>query len=77
DGIEEAMDTEGEQFGMERLLSAIKANHQSSAADVLEGIYRETLDFIGSAPPRDDITLVVIKAEEGASHQGRAGEVGS
>jgi len=64
DGVEEAMNTEREQFGTERLQRVITDHHRDSAAGLLAVIHRETLDFIGSAPRTDDITLVVVKAEE-------------
>ena len=61
DGIEEAMNEGGEQFGLYRLRSVIAERHGASAAELLKGIYEETLRFVGSAPRRDDITLVVVK----------------
>lgn len=71
DGVEEAMNPAGEQFGRERLREVIARRHGSSARDLLEDIYRETVAFLGSAPRRDDITLVVVKAEPEAGRAQR------
>lgn len=70
DGIEEAANARGEQFGRERLQEVIARGHHLAARDLLRDIYRETSAFLGSAARQDDITLVVVKAEPGA---GRAG----
>jgi serine phosphatase RsbU (regulator of sigma subunit) len=73
DGIEEAMNADREQFGRERLQKVIADRCQASASELLEAIYDETVRFMGSAPRRDDITLVVVKAEGQAKARAGAG----
>jgi serine phosphatase RsbU (regulator of sigma subunit)/pSer/pThr/pTyr-binding forkhead associated (FHA) protein len=61
DGITEATDTAGEQFGVERLAeTAVRLRDQPSSAIVSE--INNALDmFTGGAPPSDDITIVVVR----------------
>ncbi|MDZ7266039.1 MAG: PP2C family protein-serine/threonine phosphatase [candidate division KSB1 bacterium] len=61
DGISEAMNAEGEEFGEERLRQVISRLGQTSAQQMLDAITREVFDFISDAPPHDDFTLVVVK----------------
>jgi phosphoserine phosphatase len=78
DGVEEAMNAGREQFGKERLRQAVLQRSREPAQDILTGIYEETIGFIGPAPRQDDITLVVVKVEEGASAATqRSGEASS
>ena len=61
DGVTDAMNPAGEMFGEERLREIVLAHHGSSAADLIAGFKRELEQFIGSAPPADDITVVAAK----------------
>jgi len=61
DGITEAMNSVGEQYGNDRLIDFIRKN-----ADLLPQEFSQRLDndlnrFTAGAPQNDDITLVVIK----------------
>ena len=60
DGITEASDAGGENFGVERTLQAVRANRHRPAAEVLESLYREVRAFQG-VEQKDDITAIVIK----------------
>ena len=63
DGVTEAINKKKEQFGEERLITTIKANHELSANDMIEKIKGEVLAFCGDEPQFDDITLMALKAE--------------
>lgn len=61
DGVPEAMDATGQQFGNSRLLEAISQGRseplQNSVADLLEEIAR----WHGSARPQDDISILAVE----------------
>ena len=61
DGITEAMNKLGEQFGNERLVEFIKANSELAPEEFTKKLDAELARFTGGAPQNDDITLVVIK----------------
>ena len=61
DGIREALNMEGEMFGLDRLRQAIRRNVTKSADGMLQAIFAELSVFRGKAPQQDDMTLVVVK----------------
>jgi sigma-B regulation protein RsbU (phosphoserine phosphatase) len=61
DGISEAMNTRGEEFGEDRLEALLRQNAGGSAKDILENIRNAVFGFTGSAPQHDDFTMVVVK----------------
>jgi serine phosphatase RsbU (regulator of sigma subunit) len=61
DGITEAWNPGGEQFGRERLRQSLLRHASLDAYAILEGVLRDVLEFRGSAPQKDDLTLVVLK----------------
>ena len=61
DGVSEAMNNNGDEFGEERLQQIISQNGQCSADDLLNKITREVKKFAGKAEQHDDITMVVVK----------------
>ncbi len=63
DGVTEAMNDKGRQFGEDRLSKLIKKNHDLSAKDIAKRIEDSVLSFCGDKPQYDDITLMVLKAE--------------
>ncbi|MCP3903037.1 MAG: SpoIIE family protein phosphatase [Planctomycetes bacterium] len=61
DGIYEAFNTAGEQFGNERVEAVIRASHDGSADDIANAI-RDAVDaFAGAQPADDDRTVLIIK----------------
>lgn len=64
DGLIEARNERGEEFGEDRLCKAIEAARSSGAEDIKERIVREVRTFVGSAPVHDDLTCVVLKMKE-------------
>jgi sigma-B regulation protein RsbU (phosphoserine phosphatase) len=63
DGVTEAMNKAGEEFGMERFKQVI-AEHADYTADIIEqAVVDAVRDFIAGSPQSDDFTMVVIKRE--------------
>ncbi len=62
DGIREALNSQGEEFGRDRLYAILKENASQSAESISRAVVQAVIAFLGSAPRTDDITLVVIKA---------------
>ncbi len=61
DGITEAWNERGEQFGRERLKESLLRHASQSAIMILESMMHDVLEFRGSAPQKDDLTLIVLK----------------
>lgn len=63
DGIVEAMNPEGEEFGFERMEEAIARHGQKSASDIVKGLLHDWRRFTmgGERPPEDDVTVVAVK----------------
>jgi sigma-B regulation protein RsbU (phosphoserine phosphatase) len=61
DGVTEARNPAGEEFGLERLTNAVKKCWNVSAEEMMRRIEDELKLFCGDAPQHDDSTLVVVK----------------
>jgi sigma-B regulation protein RsbU (phosphoserine phosphatase) len=61
DGVNEAMSKDGEFFGDERLIDAIKAGKGLNSGSVLKNIINQVQDFEKGIEQSDDITCGVIK----------------
>jgi sigma-B regulation protein RsbU (phosphoserine phosphatase) len=61
DGVTEATDTVGEMYEEERLIAALAACGEKSAAEVFTGVMESVECFSRGAEQADDITLVVIQ----------------
>ena len=61
DGVTDAMDGAGRQFGVERLRAAVAADPTADARQVLSGVVRAVGEFTGDTSQFDDLTLVVVK----------------
>jgi hypothetical protein len=62
DGVIEAVNTQGEEFGEQRLLSVINASATQSPGELLQSILRHIDVFVGATPQHDDMTLLLVKA---------------
>jgi serine phosphatase RsbU (regulator of sigma subunit) len=65
DGLTEATNAGGEQFGIARLEEVVAANAEARGPDFLRGIVRALDEFVGGAPASDDVTLVVAEHVHG------------
>lgn len=61
DGVSEANNLKGDEFGMERLEEVIKQNIKSSASGLRDKIESALSAFTQTAPANDDITIVIVK----------------
>ena len=61
DGVTEALDIRGDEFGMERLIPSIMASAGDGAAGIITRLTDDLRAFIGSQAQHDDVTLIVIR----------------
>ncbi|MEO7932466.1 MAG: GAF domain-containing SpoIIE family protein phosphatase [Chthoniobacterales bacterium] len=61
DGVTEALDDEGLEFGMEKMNLAIQSSAPQGAAAILRRLTDEITEFAGNQPQNDDITLIAIR----------------
>ena len=61
DGVSEAENIMGEQFGVDRLTSLAATEREGSASHIHASIRSALREFVGDAPTHDDSTLVVLK----------------
>src|SRR4029079_8434376 len=59
DGVLEATDELGEQFGFERLELSLSSG-ASRPKDVADRLQRDLREHVGDAPQYDDVTLIVL-----------------
>ena len=64
DGIVEAMNSKEEIFGFERLLEIFQDASTMTADSLLKKILSQVNEFVGAADQHDDITIIVVSAEE-------------
>ena len=61
DGITEALDSRGDEYGVKRMIQSIEASVHEGAAGIRKHLTDDLMDFIGNHPQNDDITLIVIR----------------
>jgi sigma-B regulation protein RsbU (phosphoserine phosphatase) len=62
DGILEAMNTAGQQYGLGGLKRMVEKSAALPAAELVEAIRADLVHFVGSAKQQDDQTLLLLKA---------------
>lgn len=63
DGVTEAKNAQGEDFGESRLASALRQYAHRSARGIADAIVSAVAAHTGSAVQHDDITLIILKAD--------------
>jgi serine phosphatase RsbU (regulator of sigma subunit) len=63
DGVPDAQNESGDFFKEESLVSVIQENLGQSAEEMQKSILDAVYDFVGDAPPFDDITLMVLSRD--------------
>jgi phosphoserine phosphatase len=63
DGVYEYSNTEGEQFGEDRVAGVFKDHHRLPMAELTEQLIQAVRKFAKTAPQEDDITLVLVRRE--------------
>ncbi|MFH0909880.1 MAG: PP2C family protein-serine/threonine phosphatase [bacterium] len=61
DGITEAMNSEGEEWGMQNFLEAVRQASSEGANSVLNNVRQRLARFVGENPQYDDMTLVALR----------------
>jgi sigma-B regulation protein RsbU (phosphoserine phosphatase) len=64
DGVTEAINAQGEQFGQERLARTVAENRGLAAGEILARLKAAVTAFAGDQPQFDDITLMILKVNE-------------
>jgi sigma-B regulation protein RsbU (phosphoserine phosphatase) len=60
DGVTEALNPAGEEFGNDRLKDLLSANAASSASEIASQLSERVREWIGSAEQYDDLTFVLL-----------------
>jgi sigma-B regulation protein RsbU (phosphoserine phosphatase) len=64
DGVTEAIDGEGAQFGEERTRDTLAAMETPTADEVVRRVREAIRDFVGGEEPFDDITMLAVRCPE-------------
>src|SRR2546421_2600439 len=64
DGVTEAQNQQGEEFGRDRLAEAVIANRHLGARDLITAVQKVVIEWTEGLGATDDITFFVIKAIE-------------
>lgn len=62
DGLIEARDARGEFYGAGRLERCLRASRENDAAGMRDAVMADLDRFVGRAPLRDDVTLMVVRS---------------
>lgn len=63
DGVTEAFNADGEEFGEERLEELLRSSSHMSADEVRDTVVRCVRDWCATAPQHDDLTFIVLKVK--------------
>jgi sigma-B regulation protein RsbU (phosphoserine phosphatase) len=63
DGVTEAENQLGEEFGMERLSAVVSRGSSMSAEDLMKDIFRSAAEFCSKVGFHDDVTILVVKCD--------------
>jgi len=61
DGVSEALSTDGEEYGEERILACVRKNLEMEPQALLESMFADVRDFTRGAAQGDDITAMVLR----------------
>jgi phosphoserine phosphatase RsbU/P len=61
DGISDARNRAGERIGEAKMLDVLKKNRDRDPDVILEAVFEVLERYVGRAPQRDDLTMVVLK----------------
>ena len=64
DGITEAMNGDGEQFGVERMHDVFAESPPENSEQALKAMFDAVRNFVGDTPQSDDITCLVVRRDE-------------
>ncbi len=61
DGVTEAFDAQGEEFGLQKVIESLVASATEGAAEMIARLTDDVRAFIGPHPQPDDITIIAIR----------------
>jgi phosphoserine phosphatase RsbU/P len=61
DGVVEAMNTRGDEYGEQRLLADIATGTNATPAEMMRRILADLDGFVGNTPQHDDVTCLLLK----------------
>ncbi|MCE9598747.1 MAG: SpoIIE family protein phosphatase [Spirochaetia bacterium] len=61
DGVFEAVDRAGNEFGMDRLMDLLQEVRHKTPDEIVESVYRKVIEFSGSELQYDDFTMLVSR----------------
>jgi sigma-B regulation protein RsbU (phosphoserine phosphatase) len=61
DGVTEALNAAGEEYGEDRLFAVVQANRSRSTTELLEAIFASVREFSTGAVQSDDVTALVLR----------------
>jgi sigma-B regulation protein RsbU (phosphoserine phosphatase) len=61
DGVTEALNSDGDEFGIDRMIQSVRASATDGAQTIVKRIIEDVRNFTGSFPQNDDITLIAIR----------------
>ena len=64
DGVMEARDAKGEEFGDDRLQLLLKENAKATAVEILQRLNEAITEFSANTPQHDDITMMILGFQE-------------
>jgi sigma-B regulation protein RsbU (phosphoserine phosphatase) len=61
DGVVEAMNTRGDEFGEQRLLATVALGADGTPAEMMRRLMADLDGFVGNTPQHDDVTCLLVK----------------
>lgn len=61
DGVTEALDVNGDEFGFERMIQCVRDSAPHGAPAMITRLIDELRSFVGAQPQNDDITMIAIR----------------
>ena len=61
DGVTEARSVEGDEFGRDRSIDAVRFGHGQKPEVVMDALMAAMREFVGVAPQADDITVLILR----------------
>ena len=61
DGVPDAVNVAGDEFGMDRLVDALREANDRSVDHIIDHLFARIDEFVGDAPQFDDITMMVVR----------------
>jgi serine phosphatase RsbU (regulator of sigma subunit) len=65
DGITEVESRHGELWGQRRFETVVRSSARKTVGRIIHSILEEVSRFAGGRPQRDDMTLVVMRVQDG------------